>query len=153
MKRSDDFIENRLRWRATKNGLPKASSFFFEDLVLSEKLRYKDELEPYKIGKPVLIFLGENGTWTIFGTLKVISGVEQSFECVSYSKIDKLTFGDDPLQVFLKSKNLKEFVKEDQHQILVCEKGGRIVTLNGPKGYEFYIMYNILLMVNTLMKD
>ncbi len=153
MRHSEEYIENRLNWRARKNGFPKTNSLFFKDLSLTERSRFKIAMESSVIGNPVLLFLGENGSWTIFGTIKIISGIGFSFDSIEYSKIDRHTIGCDPLGAFAKPEVDKKFLKIEQQQILIREKGGRMLTLNGPKGKEFYSMYNILLMLLRMINN
>ncbi|MFT6503022.1 MAG: hypothetical protein ACJASQ_003154 [Crocinitomicaceae bacterium] len=155
MKHSEEYIEGRLKWRGKKNGLPKKNSHFFEELKSEEKQKFETILSSSKIGLPVIVFNSVDNHWTVFGTRMLASGSDSSFESMEYSEIDEHTFGDDPLGVFSDSepKNLNRFRKFKQSQILVREKGGRMMTLHGSKGEEIYDMYNIMLMLERMTKD
>lgn len=153
MKHSEGYIESRIRWRAKKRGLPNSNSIFFEDLDFNKKFKFDNILKSHDIGTPVLVFNGKKGYWTIFGTKKVISGVEMSFDSIEYSKIDEHTVGDDPTGVFSEPEMNKRFRKFKQDKLLIREKGGRMVTLYSSKGQQLYDMYNIMLMLDRMTKS
>lgn len=156
MKHSEEYIENRLKWRGKKNGLPKKNSHFFDDLSQDEKQEFNNTIDSTGIGKPVLVFKGKKKRWTIFGTKMIASGSHLLFNTIEYLKIDEHTIGDDPLGVFSEKEpsrlTMFRLRKFKQHQILVKEKGGRMITLYGPKGEEIYDMYNIMLMLQRMSK-
>lgn len=158
MKHSEAFIEDRIRWRAKENGLPKKHSFFFEDLPKKEKDTFHVILQIAEIGTPILFFYGKQNTWTIFGTKKVISGKDMNFDGVAYLEIDDFTVGDwpfhdDPDPDPETLKKLKKFKKAKQYQVFIKDKSNRIITLNGPKGMDLYAITNIILMLQRLMSN
>ena len=152
MARSEDFIENRLKWNAKKNGLPKTNSHFYEELTTAQKAKFQNILTVSNIGKPVIVFIGLNNTWTIFGTIKIISGSDSSFDSIEHMKIDEHTVGDDPMGFFSVPNRNKKFKKFQQDHLLVREKGGRILTLYGPRGEDLCDMHNMLLMLDRIAK-
>ncbi len=159
MKHSEEYIENRLKWRGKKNGLPKKNSIFFDDLCSVEKKRFTIVLGSKTIGKPVILFKGKNNRWTIFGTNMIASGSDQSFDTVRYSNIDEHTIGDDPLGVFSSKEPTKlslflfRLKKFKQDKILVRKKDGIMMTLYGPKGEDVFDMHNIMIMLERMAKS
>ncbi|BDD03905.1 hypothetical protein [Aureibacter tunicatorum] len=150
MRNSEEYIENRLKWRAGKNGLPSANSYFFDEIDTNEKLKFHEILQSFDIGKPVLLFKGENNTWTIIGTKMIASGKDSSFEAIEHSEIDTYTVGEDPMGIFSEPAKMKDFDKAKQHQIIMKAKEGRILTIHGQRGSELYAMLNIILMIDRI---
>lgn len=159
MKHSEEYIENRIMWRAKRNGLPKKNTHFFNELHPDKRRKFESILESEPIGTPVLVFRTKNNLWTIFGTQKMVSVSYSSFHSIEYAQIVNSTIGDDPFGQFSSKKPTKlslflfRLKKFKQDRILVTEKGGKVITLHGPKGAEIYDMYNIMLMLQRMWKD
>jgi hypothetical protein len=159
MKHSEEYIENRIKWRAKRNGLPKKNSHFFNELHPDERRKFEPILESEPIGTPVLVFRAKNNHWTILGTQKIASGSDSSVHTIEYTQIVDSTIGDDPFGQFSSKKPTKlslflfRLRKFKQDRILVTEKGGKVITLYGPKGEEIYEVYNIMLMIQRIWKD
>lgn len=154
MKHSEEYIENRLKWRFKKNGLPQSNSHFFDDLSQEERQEFEALVDFLEFGKPVLLFNGKKSHWTLFGTKLIASGTHQSFDRILYSEIDEHTVGDDPFGIFSgKEPKRKNFKKIEQHLILIRKKDGNKITLHGPIGEEIYGMYNIILMLQRMSRS
>lgn len=157
MSKSNEYIEGRIKWRAEQNKLPSDNAFHFDTLNCKLKLKFENLFKGIDLGIPILLFLGEENTWTIVGTRKAISGTFKNFEQISYSEITKHTVGDDPFHEFYAPEedeyDVEEFHKMAQHQILLRNKNNEVITLNTSQGSDLYALYNILIMMIRLASD
>ena len=152
MYKKASFIENRIKWAASKHGLPTANSFFFEDLESNVRNKYLDRLKDYEIGNSVLLFKDENENWTIVGTDKVAWGSETELKIIPHNEIHRM----QPKQL----KDVKEKVKfvrdvskkSDWHELSVTDNLNNETILTAQKGGDFFALWNILLMLGRLSK-
>lgn len=150
--KTDAFLENRIKWKASQEGLLKGNSYFFEDLKPKKKARFESILATADIGTPVLLFIGRRNSWTLFGTRKVISGTGVLFDGIEYSQIDKYTYGNRPFVLTSIPKDWRKFsLWFKRRHIDIVETGGRTLTLYGPKRGKWHQMHPVLLMMTRLV--
>lgn len=67
MIKSDQYLQERVIWRAGQHKLPTANAIFFDELSQEQKRKYETLLRGTDIGIPALLFVGKNNKWTIVG--------------------------------------------------------------------------------------
>ncbi|HEV2353622.1 MAG TPA: hypothetical protein VGR89_05230, partial [Puia sp.] len=72
MKKTEEFIENKLIWKAKQYCLPTEFSFYFKDLSNDVQSSFLDQIDVTKSGKPVLLFTSQAQEWTLICTRQVI---------------------------------------------------------------------------------
>ncbi|SEC41862.1 hypothetical protein SAMN04489761_2939 [Tenacibaculum sp. MAR_2009_124] len=158
MKRSDEYLENRIRWRVRKNNVLCSKVSFFEDLDKLKQQKLIALLTPQNIGNPVVYFKGRKRNWTIIGTQKIACGNDTFADSIAYENINQWTPYDYPLDEpkttieYLKARYFG-YIKRLQYKILMEEKGGRRVIFYGPRGWKLYDILNITLMMERFKKN
>lgn len=73
MQKTAEFIEDRIKWRASQHSLPNKSVFLFENLTDEVKIKYSSHFDEKDSGKIILLFTDSKKGWTALGT-KIIFG-------------------------------------------------------------------------------
>lgn len=157
MHHTNEYLENRIRWRAKKNDILCSKVLFFEELNKEVKERVNALLKQQNIGIPVLFFKGKSNNWTVIGTQKIACGNDVFADSIAYKDINRWTPFDYPLN---EPKTIVErlkaryfgYLKRLQHKIIMEEKGGRLLIFYGPRGWKLYNIPNITLMMERLIK-
>lgn len=149
MQKTDDFIINRLIWKAKKYKLPTEFSFFFTDIspVLQEYLN--SQVDKENSGTPVLFFTKPTKEWTLVCTKQVI--------CNDNEKIFRLNIRDIKnfhLTAFEKYNsnkiNIQEAKKTEWNEVTVVDYADNKYILHADKGSDLFALWNILLMAARL---
>ena len=65
MQKTDEFIINRLTWKAEKFKLPTKSAFYFKDLSSDLQEYLSNQIDKETSGTPVLFFTKPTKEWTL----------------------------------------------------------------------------------------
>ncbi|MCB9223249.1 MAG: hypothetical protein H6582_03645 [Crocinitomicaceae bacterium] len=152
MVKSDQFISDRIIWRAEQHEFPYETAFLYSKLPESEKQIYDQLAHSNEIGIPVLFFKANGHKWTILGTRKVISGTMDNYVTIDYSQIEDTNPGGIPFPSDDEDTD-DEIDKEALNELGVKEFNGKessLCTMNGP---EFYMLYNILLVLMNMSRE
>ena len=150
MEKSDDFLKDRIVWRAKQHNCPSKSVQLFESVEESNKKEIQDIIDVNGLGLPVLYFLGKNGKWTLVSTKGLVFKSEENIDSIKYDDVKGHTIGDDPFNHFSDNKGLvkKGFKKSEQDTILVKTKSSsEILSIKAKKGTDTFTLYNIFLMI------
>jgi hypothetical protein len=129
--KDDNWIENRILWKASKNGLPGRHTFAYPDWPASTI----QCAEFYCIGKPVLAFIGDNTRWTLLGTQKLLSSYDEKVIVLSLVEMESVSYFTRDLE------------KQEMEYLSLTAKGqGDKVIIWAPKGNEYFTLFGILLM-------
>ncbi len=131
----DEFIAGRLRWRASKHGLP-SHEFDHAPGTLCSSIR--DKCDGYDVGLFVLVFGNTPDKWTAIGTRAAMSYYDGAVHHCPLSQI--VAF--DPATPLVK--------KQDMECLDVTLIDSSTVRLWGPRGPQFFAMWNILLGVSRM---
>jgi len=149
MEKTEDFIINRLTWKASKYKIPSDYSFYFNDLTIEIKNYLYNQFDNDIAGTPVLFFTKPTKQWTLICTKQVI--------CNDNKKIIKLNLSD--IEHFhptafkdYKTQKIKfqEAQKSEWDKVDVTDKENRNYTFHAFKGADLFAMWNILLMAARL---
>jgi hypothetical protein len=151
MQKTDNFIVNRLKWKAGKFGLPTKFAFYFNDLLLETKNNLADQIEKENSGTPVLFFTKPTKEWTLVCTQQVICNDNSKTVSVNISDIRRIlptafdiTLIGQPIDINTVKK------KSEWDTIKVVDKQENFEILYANKGEDLFALWNILLMAKQL---
>eukprot|EP00237_Pycnococcus_provasolii_P002636 CAMPEP_0119206522 /NCGR_PEP_ID=MMETSP1316-20130426/40430_1 /TAXON_ID=41880 /ORGANISM="Pycnococcus provasolii, Strain RCC2336" /LENGTH=157 /DNA_ID=CAMNT_0007202923 /DNA_START=1085 /DNA_END=1555 /DNA_ORIENTATION=+ len=152
MEKSDEFIKGRIIWKAEQYNCPSETVLLFEDISENHQAKGLSSIDTSQVGTPVLLFNGENGTWTLICTKGFVFESNGIVNSIEFSEIRNHAIGDDPFDKLLKntSKRTKKFDKREQHKILIENRDDEILEINAKKGSDIFALYNLLLMMLNL---
>lgn len=134
--RNDDWIENRIRWKAAKHGLPSDHAFAFPDLPETHRDHLTRVAEQRGIGNPVLALLDLGSRWTLLGTRRIVSSYDENLIEVEFSEVRDVGRRDRELQ-----KHELEFLQ------LETNTSHAPIVVWAARGREFFAVWNILRML------
>ncbi len=138
MHKTDEFIQNRIKWKAGKYGLSAGYTFFFDELGNEIKQYLMTLLDENRSGIPVIFFTKPSKEWTLVCTKQVIGYDNQ--------KTFKLNFTDiTRISGFNKNK-----LKTDWDELNIIDKHNDQYILHTNNGYDHTALHNILLMCKSL---
>jgi len=134
----DDFIAGRIRWRASKHGLPNYDTHEFADAPDVVQAAVNEVCAGYDAGLLVLVFGNTSDRWTVIGTRAVVSYYgEAVHHC--------------PLSQIVDFDRSKPFVrKQDMEYFDVTLTDTSTVRIWGPRGSQFSALWNILLSLSRM---
>jgi len=132
MNKSDDFIEDRIRWRAKQGNLPSSSTFYWEDSPVEYKnIRFQN------LGIPVVISINDVNNLLIVCTKGIFIKSDGRTSYVQYTDISDIE--SPPLK-----KNEK---KSELSYLKLVLKNNDVCALKAEEGAAFFSIWNILLML------
>ena len=151
MQKTEDFIVNRLKWKADKFCLPTGFAFYFNDLSLETKNHLANHIDKVNSGTPVLFFTKPTKEWTLVCTRQVICNDNIKVVSLNLSDIKRIlptafdvTLIGEPIDI----KTVKKKSEWDTIKIIDKQGGSNIFYAN--KGEDLFALWNILLMAKQL---
>lgn len=146
MKKTDDFIANRIIWKAGHYKFSPTSTSFFKDLSLEIQQYLTNHLDNSS-GIPILFFTKPTNEWTLLCTKQVICNDNQKIFRLDISQIKQLrpTLFDNISNE--KSLNIRDSLKTEWHQVTVLDNKNDFYILHTDKGSDLFALWNILLML------
>jgi hypothetical protein len=140
MKKSEEFIEQRILWAAGRHNLPSKNSFPIQDIgdvnfagLELAKLEY--------LGKPIYLFFEDECNWSVLGTLGITGLNDSTYNSIKYEEIKDLE-GFDELKIGRKRKgDLNEL------KVITSQK---MTVFRSKSGGDFFALWNICLMLQRI---
>ncbi|NRD24893.1 hypothetical protein HNV10_16685 [Winogradskyella litoriviva] len=155
MQKTEEFIENRIKWRASKHDLPNKSVFLFENLANDKKAEYLTHFNEEDCGKIILLFTDSKKNWTAIGTKKIIGFDGSEFNSVELNSIKEVD-SKNRKEYFEKAKagatKLKKIKKRNESELLIAEFNGKETIFITKKGSDLFSLWNIIMMIEQLNK-
>jgi len=153
MKKNDDFLINRMVWKAESYHLPTKSSFYFKDLPSDFQQYLKSFINEVNSGPPVLFFTKPTKEWTLICTRQVICYDNKSTIVIEISNITSFTptvleTTSNPPLLSYREGNHK---KSEWHELTVIDKRDKRYILHANKGTDLFSLWNILIMAKRLL--
>jgi hypothetical protein len=151
MKRTEEFIWNRLNWKVDKYDFPRRFSCRYEDL--SDDKKHNLNIDTDTAGNPVLYFTKPTIEWTLICTKQVICYDNREFIAIDLEDIDKLlptTFGTNTVNPSLINRESK-LSKMEYDQLKVYTRLGKQFILHTDKGTDLFTLWNILQMITRIL--
>jgi hypothetical protein len=156
MRKTEEFIENRIKWRALKHDLPNKNVHLFENLRNDKKEEYLIHFNEKNCGKIILLFTDSKKNWTAIGTKKIIGfdGTEfNSVELNSIKDVDSKNRKEYFEKAEAEGTKLKKIKKQNERELLVTEFNGNETIFITKKGSNFFSLWNIMIMITQLNKN
>jgi hypothetical protein len=145
MQKTDEFILNRLLWKARSYKMPGESSFFYTGLPYSIKDALDANISAAS-GIPVLFFTKPTMEWTLICTREVIYSDTEKIGRVPLNCIKSLRpaiFGEIGGKVF---PDIKANPKGTWDKLTAADHENSKHLLHAKGGGDFFTMWNVLLM-------
>ena len=155
MHKTEDFIENRIKWRASKHDLPNKNVHLFENLTADKKAEYSTHFNENDCGKIILLFTDSKKNWTAIGTKKIIG-----FDGTNYNSVELNSIKDvdskNRKEYFEKAETgetkLKKIKKRNESELLITDFNGKETIFITKKGSDLFSLWNIMMMIKQLNK-
>ncbi|AUC15921.1 hypothetical protein BTO06_12510 [Tenacibaculum sp. SZ-18] len=155
MQKTEEFIENRIKWRATKHDLPNKSVHLFENLTDDKKTEYVTHFNDNDCGKLILLFTDSKKNWTAIGTKQIIGFDGTNYNSVELSSIKDVD-SKNRKEYFEKAeageKKLKKINKRNESELLITEFNGKETIFITKAGSDLFSLWNIMMMIEQLNK-
>ena len=155
MEKTAEFIENRIKWRASKHGLPNKSVCLFENLKNETKAEYLTHFNEEDCGKIILLFTDSKNNWTALGTKKIIGFDGIKLNSVKLNSIENVD-SKNRKEYFEKAEagetKLKKIKKRNESELLITEFNGKETIFITKKGSDLFSLWNIMLMIEQMNK-
>ncbi len=146
MKKTIQFLENRIKWKASQYNLPNENVFLFENLNEENKMKYLTHFNEHDSGKIILLFTDSKKNWTALGT-KMMFG----FDGLKLSSV-KLNSIKSVISKNLKDHHKTNIKKREEHKLSVIDFNENETIFITKKGSDFFSLWNIILMIVRLNK-
>tara|TARA_R110002050_G_C8676994_1_gene492588 strand:+ start:59 stop:523 length:465 start_codon:yes stop_codon:yes gene_type:complete len=148
MKKTDEYILSRLKWKAEQYSLPTKYSFYFENIEDEKKAYFSESLNDQNIGIPTWIFTNPNNNkWTIIGTRKIMWSENGQSESLLFSNIKEIRpHSFDSMEKVNDAIN-DSLPKTEWNELTLTEKNNKKRTVYANNGSDFFAMWNIIRMV------
>ncbi len=153
MIRTDEFLKQKIGWKAARHGFPTATALYYTDLPADTRLSLEGHIDRASSGLPVLFFRTTTGAWTLVCTRQVISFDHEATTVCNLSAIATLR----PAVLDKASKAPLLVYKEGNHdkrtwnELVATDKQGNKYILRTSPGADLFALWNILLMTTRLM--
>ncbi|MEX6690871.1 hypothetical protein QTN47_25405 [Danxiaibacter flavus] len=150
MDKTDEYIIDRLTWKAKRYNLPTSSSFFYNDLSPDVQQYLKIYTDEATCGQPVLFFTKSTNEWTLVCSRQIICNDNKQVFRINIQDIDKFkptVFNNASTGQVI---DIKENRKSEWHQVTVVDKQNNSYILHADKGNDLFALWNILLMAARL---
>lgn len=155
MQKTVEFIEDRIKWRASQHNLPNKTAFLFENLTDEVKMKYLNHFDEKDSGKIILLFTDSNNNWTALGTKRIIGYDGTKFNSVKLDAIEDVN-SKNRKEYFEKAEagetKLKKIKKHNERELLVTEFDGKETIFITKKGNDLFSLWNIMIMITRLNK-
>ncbi|WP_282164753.1 hypothetical protein [Cellulophaga baltica] len=156
MPKTVEFIENRIKWRASQHNLPNKSVFLFENFTVKTKSKYLTHFNEDNSGKIILLFTDIKNNWTALGTKMIIGYDGTQLNSVKLSSIEDVD-SKNRKELFSKAEagetKLKKIMKRNERELLVIDFDGKDTVFITKKGSDFFSLWNIVLMITRLNEN
>jgi hypothetical protein len=149
MEKSEEFIINRIKWKASQYDFPTKHSFYFNDLDPIEKENILKFVNISKTGYPLLLFRKTDSVWSLVCSNQLVGKNENAISSIDLNNI-KTIFPKEYFQKDLTKKELPEFSKQEINELTIIDKQNsshKFYSYNGP---DLFAFWNILLMIRNI---
>lgn len=155
MQKTVEFIEDRIKWRASQHDLPNKNVLLFENLTAETKAKYFTHFNEEDSGKIILLFTDSKNNWTALGTKMIIGYDGIKFNSVKLKSIEDVD-SKNRKEYFNKAEsegvNPKKFNKRNERELLITDFEGKETVFITKKGSDLFSLWNVMLMITRLNK-
>ena len=154
MKKTDEYIENKLIWKAKQYKLPTDFAFYFKDLSKDVQESYFAQIDIITCGKPVLLFTRRTQEWTLICTRQVICRDKKgitNLNLVDIKQIFSAEIGPGLHWLSVDRKSIKP--KSEWSEITIIDRNDLSHAFYANSGSDLFSLWNILLMAKRLSSE
>ena len=147
MEKTEEFLINRLIWKAEQYKLPTKFSIFFKDLSSDIQSYLASVIDFSLSGAPVLYFTKPTKEWTLICTHQIISSDNEIVSKINIDNIQKILptgFEELDTKPRISINNAKQ--KSEWHKLTITDKQNNSYVLHAYTGADLFSLWNILLM-------
>jgi hypothetical protein len=155
MEKTEEFLEDRIKWKASRYSLPNKSVFLFENLSDEVRKKYLIHFNENDSGKSVLLYTDSKKNWTILGTKMIIGfdGVKlNSIKLSSIKEVISKNLKEQYLQYEAGETKLKKLKKRNECKLSVIDFNDNETVFITKKGHDLFSLWNITQMITRLNK-
>ncbi|MBO0593957.1 hypothetical protein I2486_21365 [Cellulophaga sp. E16_2] len=153
MQKTVEFIEKRIKWKASQHNLPNKNVLLFENLTAEAKARYLTHFNENNSGKIILLFTDSKHNWTALGTKMIIGYDGTQFNSVKLSSIEDVD-SKNWKELFSKAEAGESKIKKrNERELLVTDFDGKETAFITKEGSNFFSLWNIVLMITRLNEN
>jgi len=151
MKKTDDYIENKLIWKAKQYKLPTEYAFYFKDISNDVQASFLAQIDATTSGKPVLLFTSGGKEWTLICTRQVVGKDTKGLQSLNFGDIKQIFSAEIGLTPQYQSIDLKSIKpKSEWSEITVIDRNDLSHAFYANSGSDLFSLWNILLMAKRL---
>lgn len=142
MEKTDEFVLNRIMWKAGKHGIYKRANtytLFFNELSEPIKAYLKSNINEELSGIPVIFFTKPSNQWTLLCTKQIIGYTGENVFSLSFQDISQIS------PFFIKNKNKLEW-----DELTVVDRQNNSYIFHTYNGYTHNLLHNTLLMCRRI---
>ena len=151
MKKTDEFIEKKLIWKAKQYKLPTEFGFYFADLSKDVQSSFLAEIDVATSGKPVLLFTTKTEEWTLICTRQVIGKDKKGMAGLPFDDMKQIfsaEVGRMGKRHYADLKRAKP--KTEWNEITIIDRNEVSHAFSAENGSDLFTLWNILLMAMRL---
>ena len=155
MQKTVEFLEDRIKWRASKHNLPNKSVFLFENLTDEIKMKYLTHFDEKDSGKVILLFTDSKKNWTALGTKMIVGFNGNKLNSVKLNSIKEViskNLKEHHLKRDSRKTKLKKIKKENESELSIMDFDGNETVFITNNGSDFFSLWNIIIMITRLNK-
>ena len=155
MQKTVEFIEDRIKWRASQHSLPNKSVFLFENLTDEIKPKYLTHFDEKDSGKVILLFTDSKNNWTALGTKMIVGFDGEKLNSVKLNSIKEViskNLKEQHLKADSGKTKLKKIKKRNECELSIMDFDENETVFITKKGTDFFSLWNIILMIKRLNK-
>jgi hypothetical protein len=139
MKKTDEYMLGRIKWKFNKYKISNNYTFFFEELSPSIQAYLRTSIDEHLSGIPVIFFTKPSNEWTLLCTKQVLGYTDQ--------KIFRINLQD----IAVISPFLIRKPKGEWDELTVLDKQEKSYVFHTYDGYAHNALHNVLLMCCRLV--
>ncbi|MGH1386549.1 hypothetical protein [Kordia sp.] len=152
VQKSVEFIENRIKRRASLNNLPNRRVFLFENLDKKTRTKYASQINRKETGKIILLFTDRKKNWTAIGTKMIVGYDGEQVNSVAFNNIKDWQPKKHYELGFLPPNKRKKFRINRQRELLIFDKEDNRIVFITRRGNDFWELFNLVEMLQRLNK-
>lgn len=147
----DDWIENRILWKAGKHSLPSGHTHLFTDLPAADRGPFETAAAQSHLGRPILVFSGSPDLWTVLGTRKIMSQHHGRLHVFPLRQLVSVGPRDNP-RPWWSNEQIRNW-KGSWEYLLLKRTWWRSSTIWVPRGGEAFALWSILRMFPSIYRS
>lgn len=154
MKKTAEYIEKKLIWKAKQYNLPTEFAFYFNDLSKIVQAPFLAQIDVSTSGKPVLLFTRRTEEWTLICARQVICRDGRGITKLNFGNIKQIFSSEIDPGFKRQSVDFKSTKpKKEWSEITIIDHSDVSHIAYANSGPDLFSLWNILLMAKRLSSE